>query len=226
MSQTSLWQTNQQNNDFAEICNALYERELRVLANSDFTSAQSLQARLKSLTYYINRTAYLMTQVKTQGISPLTLDIQNASWSAKQATQLSLSGQTDQDIYSWYLTHKLPLGLVVPILQGEHVILDSIDRVDSNNKQLRTNASGWFEFVIEGSVIKANSTTYSTNASVLKLLKPNKKVMLAACTGHCWQNTVNAKSNRIKLRPSILSLRELLLSCAINWKDFKQPLAL
>ena len=70
-----------------------------------------------------------------------------------------------------------------------------------------------------------------------KLLKPNKKVMLAACAGHCWQitphntfysTTDNKKSTTSarKLQPIIPSLRELLLSCAINWKDFKQPLAL
>jgi hypothetical protein len=213
MSQTSLWQTNQQNNNFAEICNALYERELRVLAKVESGTMQSMQGRLKSLPYYINRTANLMTQVNELGISPLTLDVQNASWSTKQAAKLSLSGQTEQDIYSWYLSGKLTLGLVVPIFDGEHVILDSIDRVDTENKRLRTNASGWFALSLND-----NSTTKTT----IKLLKPNKKIMLAACAGHCWQNA----GNNTKLRPLILSLRELLLSCAINWKDFKQPLAL
>ena len=213
MSQTSLWQTKQQNNDFAEICNALYERELRVLANVEPATIQSVQGRLKSLSYYINRTANLMTQVNEQGVSPLTLDVQNASWSAKQAARLSLSGQTENDVFSWYLTGKLALGLVVPIFNGEHVILDCIDRVDIESKRLRTNASGWFSL-----------STYenSMNNNTLKLLKPNKKIMLAACAGHCWQNTATS----VKLRPIILNLRELLLSCAINWKDFKQPLAL
>jgi len=213
MSQNSLWQTNPQKNDFAEICNALYERELRVLANAESSSLQSVQGRLKSLSYYINRTASLMTQVNEQGSSPLVLDVQNASWSAKQAAKLSLSGQTEKEVFEWYLTGKLALGLVVPVLDGEHVILDCIDRVDIENKRLRTNTSGWFSLT---------SHDDPTNNTKRKLLKPNKKIMLAACAGHCWQNMTNNK----KLRPIILSLRELLLSCAINWKDFKQPLAL
>ena len=213
MSQTSLWQTYQQNNDFAEICNALYERELRALAHVEPATIQSVQGRLKSLSYYVNRTANLMTQVKEQGISPLTLDVQNASWSAKQATKLSLSGQAEVDVFSWYLTGKLALGLVIPIFNGEYVILDCIDRVDTDNKRLRTNASGWFSLI---------TNDKSANKQSLTLLKPNKKIMLAACAGHCWQNT----ATKTKLRPLTLSLRELLLSCAINWKDFKQPLAL
>jgi len=232
MSQTSLWQTDQQSNDFAEICNALYERELRVLAHSEFSSAQSVKGRLKSLTYYINRTANLMTQVKEQNISPLILDIQNASWSAKQAAKLSMLGQTEQDIFTWYLAQKLPMGLVVPILKEDHVILDSINNIDFENKRLRTNASGWFSLESSHSVIKKSSIKTeliminSVSTKTLKLLKPNKKIMLAACTGHCWKNNVSTKSKHVKLQPIILNLRELLLSCAINWKDFKQPLAL
>lgn len=213
MSQNSLWQSNQQNNEFAEICNALYERELRMLATVESLSIQTLQSRLTSLPYYINRVANLMTQVKEQGISPLTLDVQNASWSAKQATKLFLSDQSEHDVAQWYLACKLTLGLVVPIFNGEHVALDCIDRIDIENKRFRTNASGWFEI---------SKKINTSDKKELILLKPNKKIMLAACAGHCWQN----KANSTKLRPIILSLRELLLSCAINWKDFKQPIAL
>ncbi|MCI2283300.1 hypothetical protein L3081_07640 [Colwellia sp. MSW7] len=233
MSQTSLWQTNQQNIDFSELCNALYERELRMLANTESASIKSIQGRLKSLPYYINRTAILMVQVKTQGITPLELDIQNASWSAKQANKLSLSGQTKQAVLSWYLTKKIPVGLVVPILNDNHIILDCIDRVDVINKRLRTNIAGWFS-LIEG---EHNCDEKSHQTHSLKLLKPNKKLMLAACAGHCWQKSIsenasdtanlnNFTGSTVKLRPIIPSLRELLLSCAINWKDFKQPLAI
>jgi len=211
MSQNSLWQTNQQNNDFAEICNALYERELRVLANIESATIKSVQGRLKSLSYYINRTANLMTQVNTQGTSPLTLDVQNASWSAKQASKIPMSGQAVQEICAWYLelitkNNKQLLGLVVPILCGELIVLDCIDRIDSENKRLRTNASGWFAF-------GDSAKSLDNSASKPKLLRPNKKVMLAACAGHCWKN-----SNKVS--PVIPSLRELLLSCAVNWRDF------
>ena len=223
MSQTSLWQTNQQNNDFAEICNALYERELRVLANSDSSSVQNIQGRLSSLAYYINRTADLMTQVKSQGISPLTLDIQNASWSAKQAAKLSLSGQTAEEISLWYLTQKISLGLVVPILKNQHIILDSIDRIDIDNKRIRTNTFGWLSLALNNEVNNKQTTclehNHASNPKVT-LLKPNKKVMLAACAGHCWRTSTNSA----KTLPIIPTLRELLLSCAINWKNFKKPL--
>ncbi len=211
MSQTSLWQANQQNNDFAELCNALYERELRVLANLETTSVESVQGRLKSLSYYINRTANLMAQVCEQGKSPLDLDTQNATWSAKQASKLPLAGQTEQDILSWYEINALQLGLVIPVLKLDHITLDSIDRIDPDKNRVRTNASGWFSL-----------EDVTSNSNHLTLLKPNKKVMMAACAGHCWQD--NTQKN--KLRPTMLSLRELLLSCAINWQDFKHPLAL
>lgn len=212
MSQTSLWQTHKQNNDFAEICNALYERELHLLANAEVDTVQRLQGRIKSLSYYINRTANLMTQVNEQGDSPLTLDIQNASWSAKQAANIPLKNQTEHDVLSWYSSNKLVLGLVVPILNAHYISLDCIDRIDSENNRFHTNTSGWFSLTPSGN---------KGSKSTLELLKPNKQVMLAACAGHCWQN----KLSNTKLRPVLLGLRELLLSCAINWKDFKQPLA-
>lgn len=230
MSQTSFWQTDSQNtlqlnlqgSDVAELCNALYERELRLLATTELASVQNIQGRLKSLPYYVNRTAHLMVTVKAQGITPLNLDSQNASWSAKQAAKLSLAGQTANDIYSWYLSNKISLGLVVPILHDKRVVLDCIDRIDIESKRLRTNGSGWFSLSEQDVKTQDESSRYNS----IKLLKPNKKVMLAACAGHCWQVTKPSKTTTTKLQPIIPSLRELLLSCAINWQDFKQPLAL
>jgi len=215
MSQNSLWQPNQQSNELAEICNALYERELRLLANVEAATVQKVQGQLKSLSYYINRTANLMVQVNEQGGSPLALDVQNATWSAKQGGKLPLSGQTEQEINAWYLPlltnpNALPLGLVVPVLRGEHIILDCIDRVDSETKRVRTNVSGWF--LLTNSTVLTEGTVREP-----QLLKPNKKVMLSACVGHCWQNGNKAS-------PVIPSMRELLLSCAINWPDFHRAL--
>ncbi|MDX2369088.1 MAG: hypothetical protein QNK36_11905, partial [Colwellia sp.] len=180
MSQNTLWQTNKQNNDFAELCNALYEREIRLLANADVGSIQNMQGRLKSLSHYINRTANRMVYVNELGLSPLMLDVQNATWSAKQASKLSVLSQNEEDVFSWYITlisqtNKTSLGLVVPILSAEHIYLDSIDRIDIDNKRIHTNVSGWF------SLIDVN-VDHS-----MRLLKPTKKVMLAACAGHQWQ---------------------------------------
>ncbi len=214
MSQDSLWQTNKQNNDFAELCNALYEREIRLLANANINNPQNLQSRLKSLPYYISRTANSMVKVNESGLSPLILDVQNATWSAKQASKLSVLAQNEQDVCSWYLTfisktNKASLGLVVPVLRAEHIILDSIDRVDLEKKRIHTNVSGWF------SLIEPSKNSH-------RLLKPNKKIMTAACAGHQWQGQKMA----IKIRPVIPNLRELLISCAIDWQNFKRAMPL
>ncbi|MCW8863943.1 MAG: hypothetical protein OQK09_08690 [Colwellia sp.] len=217
MTQSSLWQDNKQNNDFAEICNALYERELRLLANIEVTSVQSVQGRLKSLPYYINRTASMMIRVNELGNSPLTLDVQNASWSAKQASHLPLAGEDNHVIHAWYTellnkADKSLLGLVVPVLAEDHIIIDCIDGVDAEKNRLRTNVSGWLSLT--------SAEEKATDAKpARRLLKPNKKVMLAACAGHRWQSCQSKK-----LRPIIPSLRELLLSCSINWQNFHQVL--
>jgi hypothetical protein len=152
-----------------------------------------------------------MIQVTTQDESPLYLDYQNASWSAKQNKNIPLLEQEDiaeQNVISaWYLSGAIELGLVVPIQIEQGIILDCIDRLDFENQRLRTNTSGWFHLTPQKkSEMKGDK----------RLLKPNKKVMLAACTGHRWQDNN-------KLMPILPSLRELLLSCRINWQNFKKP---
>jgi hypothetical protein len=212
MTQNTLWQKEQQSADYAELCNALYERELRLLATKEYSSAQTIQSRLKSLPYYINRTAFLMTKVANQNQSPLILDVQNASWSSIQKSKLPLAGQSFDDICRWFTFSKLKVGLVIPVASEHHIVLDSIDRIDHEKLRFRTNVYGWFSLSEQGLLEK------QTLASV-QLLKPNKTVMLAACAGHCWRS--NGKTS-----PIIPTLRELLLSCAINWRNFKQPLPL
>ncbi|WP_426369836.1 hypothetical protein [Pseudocolwellia sp. HL-MZ7] len=201
--QVSLWKGEQQTSDFSEFCNALYERELHSLANMDNISIESLQGRLKSLPYYINRTAHSMMQCST----PLMLDIQNASWSAKQGTRMPISDQDESTVSQWYAKVELKHGLVVPIVHDNHIALDSIDRVDLNKQRFRTNVHGWFSF---NESIPEEQPQY-------KLLKPNKRVMTAACAGHCWVNDH-------KSIPVMPSLRELLISCTVNWSNFKKPI--
>lgn len=203
--QVSLWKGEQQTSDFAEFCNALYERELQTLANMDNVSIESLQGRLKSLPYYITRTARAMMQCST----PLMLDIQNASWSAKQGTRMPLSDQDESIVNQWYAKVELKHGLVVPIVHDNHIALDSIDRIDLEKYRFRTNVHGWFYF---------NQHEPEEN-NKYRLLKPNKRVMTAACSGHSWVN--NHKSI-----PVMPNLRELLISCTINWSDFKKSVSL
>ena len=202
MSQVSLWQEHQKSAEYAELCNALYERELRILAIADTKEIKALQGRLKSLPYYVKRTAHLMTQV----VSPLELDVQNASWGSKQNKTMPLTEQVPSDVWQWYQSQAIVPGLIVPIRLETKIVLDSVDRVDAVNNRFRTNAHGWF-----------NKERVLANSDQAVLLKPNKKVMVAGCAGHTW-------SANGPLRPIIPSMRELLLSCAINWRNFKRPL--
>ncbi|WP_441002768.1 hypothetical protein [Pseudocolwellia agarivorans] len=203
--QVSLWKGEQQTSDFAEFCNALYERELQTLANTDNISIESLQGRLKSLPYYVNRTARAMMQCST----PLMIDVQNASWSAKQVARMPISNQDKTTVNQWYEKIELKHGLVVPIVHNNHIALDCIDRIDLEKYRFRTNVHGWFSF---------NENTSEEN-SRYQLLKPNKRVMTAACSGHSWVNDH-------KSIPVMPSLRELLISCSINWSNFKKPIIL
>jgi len=219
MSQTSLWQTEQQNNDFAEVCNALYERELNQLVNADLSTARAVQSRLKSLPHYIKLTAYSMLQVLQQSQHnkaakiPIILDHQNAHWSAKQSKTMPLLKQELEEVWQWYQSFSMPLGLVVPVWVGERILLDSIDRVDSERQRLRSNAFGWFDANnVQKQLFQQQEAQIEQS---IQLLKPTKKVMLAACAGHRWQN--NTPSS-----PVLLTLRELLLSCNINWQNFKK----
>ena len=220
VTQSLLWQSEQQSSDFAELCNALYERELMTLARNEYSSVAGLQSRIKSLPHYVKRTAFALLNAQT----PLELDIQNASWSAKQVSALpsisQLSAYND-NVIAWYRSQALVHGLVVPIALKSHIVLDSIDRIDREKQRFRTNVYGWFYLTdndtpngatkFDKSEVKPEVNRHSVN-----LLKPTKKIMTAACAGHCWKNSR-------KSQPIMPSLRELLLSCTINWRNFKQP---
>ncbi|WP_245807545.1 hypothetical protein [Cognaticolwellia beringensis] len=220
VTQSLLWQSEQQSSDFAELCNALYERELMTLARNEYSSLAGLQSRIKSLPHYVKRTAFALLNAQT----PLELDIQNASWSAKQVnTQPSISQLSayDDNVISWYRSQALVHGLVVPIALNSHIVLDSIDRIDIEKQRFRTNVHGWFSLTdnntLDGTSKLAKREVMSeVNRHSVNLLKPTKKIMTAACAGHCWKNSR-------KSQPVMPSLRELLLSCTINWRNFKQP---
>lgn len=234
VTQSLLWQSAQQSSDFAELCNALYERELITLARNECLALASLQGRIKSLPHYVKRTAFALLKAQT----PLALDIQNASWLAKQVTrspEISQLSAYDETVIAWYKSQQLVHGLVVPIALNGHIVLDCIDRIDLEKQQFRTNVYGWFYLTdneaVRGAGNKAkNEHNRASEADIeadseeesevtchkVNLLKPTKKVMSAACAGHRWENGQ-------KLQPIMPSLRELLLSCTINWRNFKQP---
>lgn len=204
MIQDLLSQYNEQSTPFLELCNAMYEREIKDVITSNFSNAQQVQNKLKSLPHYIKRTAGSMLNVE----SPMLLDLQNASWSIKQSKHPPIKEQTRDNIKQWYTSTNLTLGLIVPVLMCSHsksrVILDCIDKIDLENERFRTNFCGWFYLQKDP----------MNNDNNLLLLKPNKKVLSAACGGHQWQG--NSRTS-----PFTLSLRELLLSCQINWHNLR-----
>jgi hypothetical protein len=191
--------------DFAELCNALYERELLSLAHSGPNQLNLLKRKLAGLSHHIKNVAYYLCRHQ----APLEVDTHNASFQHKQAAK-SPGRLLDKDKNTaWFSAHAAP-GLVVPInvvgLDSNHIELDSVDRIDMEQGAIHTNKHGWFEF--SGVATKQNESIIEK-----QLLKPSKAIMQAACCGHRW----NHKSRKT---PRSLTLRELLLCAQIDWKRF------
>ncbi len=206
-SQNDLFSSNQGlPPEFAELCNALYERELHYLAVQGPKQISLLQRRLSGLSHHIKRAARFLAQNNV----PIDVDTHNASWQAKQAKHSPARVDQNDKTSDWYQRHAQP-GLVVCIrvqqLDCEHIELDAIDRVQAENQTLHLNKFGWFNFA-------GLSLNDSPDANAqLTLQKPTKALFTAACCGHCW-------NHKGRVLPRTLTLRELLLSTTINWKNF------
>ncbi len=200
--QGQLWQGDQQRFLQAQLCNALYAREIFALASADNT--QRLQRRLASLPYYIERAANTIVS----GNCPLELDAHHGGWVAKQ-TQ-SPPQHCPLETQRFYQKNA-KLGVIVPVLVVElhsvTVKIDSIDEVKDN--QVHLNQFGWFTF--------RGMPAFNNTQSQLRLLKPLKRHFTPAVCGHSWHGkTIAAKR--------VLSLREMLLASRINWQNFRKPL--
>lgn len=197
--QPQLWQNDTNNLVFADLCNALYERELKKLATE--SNLSNLQRRISSLSYYIKRASERIIDFG----SPLNLDSQNASWLYRQPTTCPAPKQKAADISKFY-QNQHNIGLVVPIYLAkkgeERLILDSIDGLKDG--RIHTNEHGWFN--VQGDSLDENNAH-------CRLLKPTKVTMTCACSGHRW-------SNQKRTSARALSLREMLLATNINWKNF------
>jgi len=189
---------------FAELSNALYERELQVLANSTITDPVLLKRKIKGLSHHVKNAAKHLLD----GTSPIPVDVHNGSWQAKQSVKCPLSSQTPERTLQWY-SQVAKQGAVVPVyiesMGEQHIELDCIDIMASD--RLHLNKFGWFSKTGEYFDIVPKQSKYL-------LLKPTKSIVTAACGGHRW--TARGKSI-----PRALSLRELLLSTEIDWKAFK-----
>lgn len=204
--QNFLWQQRPNQQLFAELCNAFYERELARLSSDSQLDLLLLQKRLAALPYYIKRAAEHICDLNT----PLDLDSQNGSWISNQAVK-PISSKVDEEKTQHFYSRYAQMALVTPISvlhSGiEQIVLDSIDEIDFANERLHCNEHGWFKF--NGHYIESTSVLSKT------LLKPSKASMSAACCGHQWLN-------QRRTSPRLLSLREMLLATRVNWRQFSK----
>ncbi|WP_133470207.1 hypothetical protein [Paraglaciecola marina] len=207
--QVDIFSDDKRQQHFAELCNALYERELASLSQQKFNNISLLQRKIAGLRHHIKRAAYSLLQYD----SPLEVDLHNASWQAKQAAKC-MAGKADADkTEQWYFDN-VKIGRCIPIhvdtLGAEHIELDSVDRIDLENAKLHANKFGWFAF--NGTFLE--DSPRQIEVLNVKLLKPSKAILTAACCGHHWNHKGRSQQRA-------LSLRELLLSLSIDWKTFK-----
>lgn len=207
--QVDIFSDDQRQLHYAELCNALYERELASLSQQKISNISLLQRKIAGLRHHIKRAAYSLLQHQ----SPLLVDIHNASWQAKQAAKCMANNYDTQKTQQWF-SHNTQIGCCIAIhvkqLGSEHIELDSIDRIDLDNQRIHSNKFGWFK--MDGEF--AEECSRQEDILNLRLLKPTKAILTAACCGHKW-------GSKNKGQQRALTLRELLLSLSINWKTFR-----
>lgn len=212
--QVNIFTDSQQQTHFAEICNALYERELITLAHASFTNISLLQRKLGGLRHHVKRAAYHFIH----HTGPLTVDVHNASWQAKQSAHCIGKKHDLDKAQQWFTQHArsgLPVVVYVQNINGEYLELDSIDRIDKTEQRLHSNKFGWFH--MDGRNVAQSGNSHKAMqlaADECTLLRPNNPAFSAACSGHTW-------NHRGRSQPRTLTLRELLLSGSINWKNFR-----
>ncbi|MFT5283733.1 MAG: hypothetical protein ACI94Z_002581 [Yoonia sp.] len=209
--QTNIFNLAEQFPNVAELCNALYERELLSLASSNIKDPILLKRKLSGLSYHIKNAAEFLINEPT----PIEVDVHNGTWKSKQANKCPAAKlvANDEEIAkagTWFKQHHYHGAVVCVYVNNygnEHIELDSIDMFTSPVSKLHTNKHGWF--ALNGESLE-KAKTHVTH----RLVKPSKAILSAACSGHTW----NTKG---KATPRALSLRELLLSTNINWKTFR-----
>ena len=207
--QIDIFSDDQQQLHYAELCNALYERELASLSQKKITDITLLQRKIAGLRHHIKRAAYSLLQHQ----SPLKVDVHNASWQAKQAAKCMANNYVAQKTQLWFASN-IQIGCSIAVhvqqLGSEHIELDSIDKIELSSHRLHTNKFGWFSSDGEFS----EDDNKQNDVYNPRLLKPTKAILTAACCGHRWDH-------KGKGQQRALSLRELLLSLSINWKTFR-----
>lgn len=189
---------------YAQLCNVFYERELKLLSE-DEQPLEKLKKRLQSLPFYIKRAAESLIALD----NPLHLDTQNGTWSSKQKRKCPADKVSDEENKHW-LVKNAQIGLIVPVLvtnKGESSLkLDCIDAIDVD--RIRLNEHGWFDF---SGACQEDTVEYK------RLLRANKELVCAAASGHQW-------IGKDPTLPRTLSLRELLLTTTLNWRNLNKPI--
>ena len=197
----------------AELCNALYERELALIALQGPNQPSLLRRRIAGLSHHVRRTARFLAAKAV----PLELDEHNASWQARQAAKNPARSNDTDKTNAWFAEHA-KVGLVVPVwvqeFDNEHIELDSIDHVQPENQTLHVNKFGWFDF--SGTPVESPARYTAREHITLSLVKPSKVIMTAACCGHTW-------NHKGRTSPRTLTLREILLVSSLNWRKFSEP---
>lgn len=211
LTQPDIFGAAQANPRFAELSVALYEREVRQLANNTQLPQTQLQRKLSSLPFYINRAALALLASSEQSDITIELDYQNASWTGRQSANPP-SDKTPEVLQKW-LCKYASLALPVPVLCTDtigitQVRLDTIDQIRETEQRVHLNRWGWFSF-----------SGLPEDEPAAKLLKPNRSSMIAACAGHRWDA-------RGRVHPEPLSLRELLLTATVEWPHFRRAFLL
>ncbi len=212
LEQSELFLQDTQSAEFAELCNALYQRECAYLANHGPRQIALLQRKLKHLHTHITYSAHHLLHSQ----APLKVDIHNASYHSPQTNSPPIAKQTANATEAYYLRHQT-IGLVVPIIVNVmgtlHIEIDSIDKLHSELPLLHLNKFGWFSLAGE-STLADGQKIHSDPSHQITLLKPTKRIMTSACCGHRW-------SHKGKAIPRVLTMRELRLSFNIEWTNIR-----
>lgn len=195
---------------YAELCNALYQRECAFLAEHGPGQASLLKRKLKHLHTHVTQSAEQLLNNTT----PLTVDLHNASYQAKQAAKCPSAKQTVDMIQAYFNTHH-HVGAILVVAINElgmtHLEIDSLDKVNHELALIHVNKFGWFNYAGQPVNSDGSIIDQSHLLNTLTLLKPTKSVLTSACSGHRW-------SHSGKISPRVLTMRELRLSFSIKWK--------
>lgn len=199
IEQDDIFAHNQDSITFAELCNALYQRECIALGEYGPSQSALLKRKIKFLPQHVQECARGLLNSQ----APLNVDYHNASYQHKQSSKcpsIKITAEQNQQSLSGLPDIGKVMCVEVKTLEGVHLELDSVDRIDSDNALIHVNKHGWFYTNGESQLADNN----------VRLVKSTKAILQAACAGHQWR--VNTKGT-----PRALTLRELKLSFHIQW---------